>query len=176
MSQGLSVAKLLKKTLFAAALVLFFLALGAQSTQAKDLANRLGLGYKNQFSEDLPSIAAQYYPSSELGVSASLGVDTADENSKFGFMVRLNKIVFMEDNHHFYMGAGAGLLSAENAAGQNESGFELAGFAGCEFFLTGLDSLGFSFETGAAVTSVSSGTRFRTMADSPVRAGMFFYF
>ncbi len=160
---------------FVGGMVLAVLVVG-ELAQAKELANRLGLGYKNQFSEDLPSIAAQYYPSSELGISASLGVDTADENSKFGFMVRLNKIVFLEDNLNFYMGAGAGLLSAENAAGQNESGFELAGFAGCEFFFTGLDSLGFSFETGAAVTSVSSGTRFRTMADSPVRAGMFFYF
>lgn len=143
---------------------------------AKDLTSRLGIGYKNQFSAELPSIAAQYYPAADIGLSASLGVDTQDNDSKFGFMVRLYKIVFMEDNLNFYMGTGAGLLSTETAAGQNESGFELAGYAGCEFFFSGLESLGFSFETGAAITSVSSGVRFRTFGDSPIRAGMMFYF
>jgi hypothetical protein len=73
------------------------------------------------------------------------------------------------------MGAGAGLLSQETA-GRNESGFEVQAFTGVEFFLHGLENLGFSFETGIAITSMSSATRFRTFGDSPVRAGMTFYF
>jgi hypothetical protein len=73
------------------------------------------------------------------------------------------------------MGAGAGLLSTKVDT-RNESGFELMGFAGAEFFLTGLDSLGISFETGVGITSVSSGVTFRTIGDHPLRAGIIFYF
>ena len=74
------------------------------------------------------------------------------------------------------MGGGVGLISTEISAGNNESGFELNGFAGVEFFLAGLDSLGFSLETGVGIASVESQTRFRTIGDSPLRAGATFYF
>lgn len=157
-------------TAFAALLVF------TSAVQAKDLTNRLGIGYKNQFSAELPGISAQYYPTNDIGISGTLGVDTESNNSKFGFLVKLYKIIFQEDNLNFYMGAGGGLLSTEVAGGQNESGFELMGYAGCEFFFAGLDSLGFSFETGAGITSVSSGVRFRTFGDHPLRAGITFYF
>jgi len=142
---------------------------------AKDLTNRLGIGYKNQFSTDLPGIALQYYPGTDLGLSATLGVDTEKNNSKFGFMVKLLRIIFQEDNLNFYMGAGAGILSQE-LNNTNESGFELMGFGGAEFFFAGLENLGFSFEAGTAITSISSGVRFRTFGDHPLRAGITFYF
>lgn len=145
------------------------------SLQAKDLTSRLGVGYSNQFSEDLPSLSVRYHPSQNLGITAALGVDTQKDQSKFGFMARIYKILFHEDNMHFYMGSGAGLLSREQN-GQNDSGFELTGFAGGEFFFTGLDSLGFSFEMGVGVTSISSEVRFRTIGESPFKAGITFYF
>lgn len=154
-------------------LSLFFL--GAISSQAKDLTNRLGVGYSDNFHVTLPSLAVRYYPNPQLGVSASLGVDTKENDSKFGFMARIYRIIFMEDNLNFYMGAGAGLISQETQA-SNNSGFELAGFAGAEFFFTGLDSLGFTFEMGVAVSSVASETRFRTFGDHPIKGGIIFYF
>ncbi|MCB9026410.1 MAG: organic solvent tolerance protein [Bdellovibrionaceae bacterium] len=151
------------------------------NVQAKDLTNRLGVGYANQFSEDMPSLAVRYYPNPQLGLTAALGVDTGDDGtaapSKFGFMVRIFKIIFIEDNMNFYMGTGAGLLSREDlSTKETDSGFELTGFAGGEFFFPGLDSLGFSFETGVGVTSISSDVRFRTIGDHPLRAGITFYF
>lgn len=156
------------------AVLLSVLAVAPQAL-AKDLSNRLGIGYKNQFGADVPGVAVQYYPGSDLALSAVLGVDTQATQSRFGFMAKLHKIVFQEDNLNFYMGAGAGLLSQETA-GRTDSGFELMGFGGSEFFLPGLENLGFSFEMGVAVTSLSNGVRFRTFGDSPVRAGMIFYF
>lgn len=144
-------------------------------TEAKDLSNRLGMGYKNQSSVELPSIAVQYWPGPDLGFSGSIGIDTQSSSSKFGAMLKLYRVVFPEDNLNFYVGAGAGLLSTETS-GQNQSGFELMGFAGVEFFLPGLENVGFSFEAGTAITSISSGTRFRTFGDSPLRAGATFYF
>ncbi len=153
----------------------FLLILVPPSAMAKDLSNRLGLGFKNQSSTELPGIAVQYWPGADLGLSASLGIDTQTNNSKFGAMLKLYRIIFPEDNLNFYLGAGAGILSIETA-GNNESGFELLGFAGFEAFLAGLENVGFNFEFGTAITSISSGTRFRTLGDSPVRAGVTFYF
>lgn len=153
---------------------LVVLAFGMEA-QAKDMTSRLGVGYRNQFVTDLSGLALQYYPNSEMGLTGVIGIDTQKNASRFGIMVKLQRIVFHEDNLHFYMGAGAGTLSTE-IAGTNESGFELQGFAGCEFFLPGLENLGLTFETGVGVTSLSSNVRFRTFGDSPLRAGMTFYF
>jgi hypothetical protein len=158
-----------------AALVLAAMVLSSAPAQAKDLSNRLGIGYINQFASETPALAVQYYPGLDLGLSAALAVDTQRDNSSFGFMAKLYRIVFHEDNLNFYMGAGVGLVSQE-LPGQNESGFELMGFAGSEFFFTGLENLGFRFETGVGVTSLSSGVRFRTFGDHPLRAGIIFYF
>ena len=149
----------------------------ALPASAKDLTSRLGIGMSNQFSVDLPSIAVRYYPQPTYGLSAALGIDTEEDNSRFGFNTKYYKIIFVEDNLNFYMGGQLGLVSVEdNVSGDTESGFELGGFAGAEFFFTGLDSLGFSFEAGVGVSTLTSDVRFRTVADSPLRAGITFYF
>lgn len=158
-----------------AVLLMVFLISAVEPCGAKDLTNRLGVGFKNQFNDDLPGLALQYYPSSELGLSASLGIDTKKENSSFGALAKVYRVVFQEDNLNFYMGAGAGLISQETS-GRNESGFLMMAYTGCEFFLPGLENLGLSFEAGTAITSLSSSVRFRTYGDSPLRAGIIFYF
>ena len=152
-------------------LVLLFGSVG----MSKELANRLGIGYQNQFSVDVPAIAARYYPNPDLGVSAALGIDTESNTSKFGLMAKVFRIVFKEPNLNFYLGAGGGLISQE-IAGTASSGFELNGFAGVEFFMQGLESLGFIFEAGIGIASINSGVRFRTFGDHPINAGVVFYF
>ncbi len=155
-------------------LVLF--ALGS-SAHAKDLSTRLGIGYSNQFglNEDLPSIAMRYFPNGDYGIMGALGIDTQEDNSRFGAQFKILKLVFKEDNLNFYTGAGAGLVSREQN-NQNDSGFDLSGFVGAEFFLPGLENLGFSFEAGVGVTSIDNEVRFRTIGDHPLRAGIMFYF
>lgn len=147
---------------------------------SKELSHRLGLGFKNQFSNNLAGIAAQYYPNSDMFLTGILGIDTKKDDSKFGFMVRLNRIIFKEDNLNFYMGGGIGLISSEvydsSASKSTDSGFELIAIIGSEFFFQGLENLGFSFEAGIGVSSVKSGVRFRTIGDSVLRAGIMFYF
>jgi len=160
--------------------IMVALIFGAWSAQAKDLTNRLGLGYSDQFSSNqasgsLPGIAAQYYPNPLTGLSLALGVDTEKDNSRFGLLFKLYRIIFTEANMNFYMGGGGGLLSVENN-GDNNSGFELMGFVGVEYFFPGLESLGFSFEAGLGIRSDSDGARFRTIGDHPLRAGIIFYF
>jgi hypothetical protein len=147
----------------------------SSSADAKNLTNRLGVGMSNKFSFDMPSLAAQYYPNSEFGFTAALGVDTRKDNSLFGIQGGVRRMVFAESNLNFYMGGSMSIVSVETA-GNSESGFELNGVVGAEFFLSGLENLGFNFETGIGVASLKSGTRFRTLAYDPFHAGVIFYF
>jgi len=146
---------------------------------AKDLSTRLGVGIKNNNSVELPAIAAVYYPNSEVGLTASLGVDTQEDSSKFAFNAGLRRILFKENNMNFYYGGQVGLLNVETPTGtgtsDKESGFEMNVVFGAEFFFAGLDSLGFSFEGGVALSSLDE-TRFRTVGDHPLKAGLIFYF
>ena len=146
------------------------------SASAKDLSRRLGVGYSDQFGlrQSLPSLAARYYPNSEYGLMGAIGVDTEENNSRFGAQAKIVKLIFKEDNMNFYTGAGAGLVSQENF-GDNDSGFDLMGVLGGEFFLPGLESLGFTFEGGVGVVSADE-VRFRTLAEGPFSAGIIFYF
>lgn len=158
-------------------IVLFILLVPATTAHAVDLSSRLGIGYSNQFGldQDLPSLAVRYYPNGDYGLMGSLGVDTTKDNSRFGGSVKILKLIYKETNLNFYTGAGAGIVSRE-LNGSTDSGFDLSGFFGCEFFFAGLENLGWNFEAGVGVTSVSSEVRFRTIGDHPLKAGIFFYF
>ncbi|MBK9294188.1 MAG: organic solvent tolerance protein [Oligoflexia bacterium] len=154
-----------------------------QTAEAKDMTSRLGVGYSDSFSAaTMPSLAVKYYASQDFALSAALGIDTNSTNSSaggsnFGFGAKVYKTIFPEDNLNFYMGAGAALVTIGGTnGGASSSGFELNGFAGCELFFPGLDSVGINFQAGVGVTSVSSGVRFRTIGDTPFKAGMYFYF
>jgi hypothetical protein len=151
----------------------------------KDMTHRLGIGYSNDFAvTPMPSLAMKYYPSTDIAVSLALGIDTNTANSSsgqsnFGIGGKFYKTIFTETVLNFYMGAGVSLLSsgpASGGTGSTSSGFDIDGFGGAEFYLPGLDNLGFNFQFGAGVTSISSGVRFRTIGDTPLNAGIYFYF
>jgi hypothetical protein len=152
---------------------------------AKDMSNRLGIGYSDDFAiRPMPSIAMKYYPSSDTAVSAALGIDTNTTNSNsgnsvFGIGAKFYKTIFSETMMNFYMGAGISLLStgpSSGGSGSTSSGFDFDGFGGAEFYLPGLENLGINFQFGMGVTSISSGVRFRTIGDTPLNAGLYFYF
>jgi hypothetical protein len=145
------------------------------TVSAKELTNRLGVGVKqNSAINNLPELATVYYPTPDIGITGAIGIDTAKDASRFSFNGGIRRIIFKENQMNFYMGGRLGLVNIETA-GDKKSGFELSGLFGGEFFFTGLDSLGFTFEGGVGV--VSTGTvRFRTLGESPVSAGIIFYF
>ena len=93
--------------IFAALIVAF-----SSLAQAKDLTNRLGVGYSDQFSTNqasgsLPSIQAQYYPNPMTGLSVALGVDTEKDNSRFGLLFKLHRVIFTEAKPQFLYGWGS---------------------------------------------------------------------
>lgn len=154
-------------------ILLLFISFGSLA-QAKDLTSRLGVGIKNDNSFNLPSLATVYYPSPDLAVTGGLGIDTASGASEFGFDVGVRRLIFREEHMNFYFGGQVAIVNQE-ANGTKNSGFELNGIFGAEFFLPGLESLAFTFEGGLGVSSLNS-TRFRTIADDPFHAGIVFYF
>lgn len=146
----------------------------AGNVEAKELVNRLGVGVKKNTSLDLPELAAVYYSAPDIAIAGGLGIDTQKDASKFAFNAGVRRLVFKEDNMNFYMGGSLGIVNFETL-GKKESGFELNALFGGEFFLSGLDSLAFTFEGGVGVLSADS-VRFRTIADGPFNAGIIFYF
>jgi hypothetical protein len=156
-------------------LLISMLCLTTLTANAKELGSRLGVGFRNNYvTFTLPSVATVYYPNNETAVLGSLGLDTEENNSKFALMAGVRRIVFKEEMMNFYMGGNIAMITNE-VASTKDSGFELAALVGGEFFLNGLDSLAFNFESGVGVTNVKK-VRFKTMGDSFVSAGIVFYF
>ncbi len=152
-----------------------FLILFTTAAFAKDLNHRLGVGLKNNTSLSLPSVAGVYFPLSDIAFTAGLGVDTLKNYSKFQIHGGIRKVIFAETNLNFYAGGQLGLVSYENPFDGKQGGIEILSVFGAEFFLPGLENLGFTFEAGLGLASLAD-FRVRTVADDPVRAGILFYF
>lgn len=145
------------------------------SAQAKDLTHRLGIGYKNNTTLDLPSLAAVYYPTATMGLTGGVGVDTKKDYNSFQAMAGVRYIIYPETNLNFYGAGQFALVNFETPVDGKKNGVEVAGLFGVEFFLTGLENLGWTFEAGLSLATAGN-SRFRTVGDSPFRAGMIFYF
>ncbi len=163
-------------------LVSSLIILASQKAGAVDLTNRLGLGLSQQMGAvDLPMITAHYYPNPRFALSMALGIDTKKDDSKFGVLGKLRRVVFTENQMNFYMGGSAGYSTHEEfntttSRFEDKNNFEINAIIGGEFFFTGLDSLAFMFETGIGVITGDGGSRFRTIANHPFSAGIVFYF
>ncbi|AZZ37074.1 organic solvent tolerance protein [Bdellovibrio sp. qaytius] len=161
----------LHKKILAVAIVSLF----SSFVFAKEMPQRLGIGIKDNTSESLPSLAAIYHLNGLTAVTGGIGVDTKKDNSKFQLNVGVRHVIFHENQLHYYAGGQLGLVTFEDPTSGKENGFEANILMGVEFFLTGLENIGFSIEGGLGLSSVKD-TRIRTFADSPTRAGIIFYF
>lgn len=145
------------------------------ASQARDLQGRLGLGYNAQFSNyplpnGVPGISLKYAPSRDFALGLIAGVSTGKPgNSVVGG--KLFKNVFLETNLNFYFMGAFALLS-----GNNKSGYEGQVGAGAEFFIPGIESLGFSMEFGGSLTNISGTTLLKTIGFNFLNAGIHFYF
>ena len=156
--------------------VLAIAAVSPRSGLARDMQGRLGIGYNSQFVNSVvdsrvPGVSVKYGLTRDLAVEAIAGTRTATPtNTVTG--LKLFKNVFYETNLNFYLSLGGAIVSANRV-----SGAEFMGTLGAEFFIPGLESVGFSFETGGALHNLSnSSMSFRTVGASFIDAGMHFYF
>jgi hypothetical protein len=161
----------MKQLLFMVTLIL----LGSTGLQAKDMNHRLGVGPKIPFHTDLPAVAIHYFPNANYTITGALGINTESGYSQLGLQGGIRRILFEEQNMNFFVGGALGVISKE-FAGVNQSGFELMATGGGEFFFQGLENLGFNFEMGIGVASLKNSNRFFTVAATPWRAGLIFYF
>jgi len=156
----------------------FLLALSwmiAPAASARDMQGRLGLGYNSEFSNmqavnGVPGVSLKYGLTRDLAGEVVVGVSTASpSNSVTG--VKLFKNLFFETNLNFYFMLGGAILS-----GNSKSGAEFLGGFGAEFFIPGIESLGFSMETGGTFDNLSGSFVLKTLGVSFLNAGIHFYF
>jgi hypothetical protein len=139
------------------------------------MQGRLGLGYNSQFASSsaqngVPGVSLKYGLTRDIAAEGVVGVATTNPgNSVFG--IKFFKNLFFETNLNFYFMLGGGVLSAAN-----ESAAEFLGGFGAEFFIPGVESLGFSVETGASFNNLTGSFALRTMGVSFLNAGIHFYF
>ncbi len=147
----------------------------SSQVDAKDMMHRLGVGFKNNTSESIPSLAVAYYASKNYALTGGFGVDTKKNYSSLQMNAGLRRMIYFENNLNFYMGAQFGVINFETPADGKNTGVDFLAVGGVEFFFSGLENLGFSLETGVGVSTLKD-SRFRTVADDPLRAGILFYF
>lgn len=153
------------------------------SADAKDLRSRLGLGFHQELGS-MSALSVRYgfpaaKPTTNIQLEADVGLSlAAGSPTELYAGGRLLYTVVAEDNLNFYLGAGAGYatVAGTDADGDPTStGFvRIQPALGAEFFLFGLENLGFSIEWGANV-DLGAAWAVRTIGSSPA-AAVHYYF
>ncbi len=121
-----------------------------QSADAKDLRGRFGAGFNQQFGH-VSALSVRYaLPTASHAVNVQLegnfGLDTATEVSDTRYVFSGGRLLYgfvAEDNMTLFAAGGLGILT------QSESNtVRIQPSMGADFFLFGLDNLGFTVEWG----------------------------
>ncbi len=145
---------------------------------AADLRGRMGIGFSNQLANELPAISLKVQQSKTFALGGLLGFKSDEDNTLYGAGVRFYRIIFDEPQLNFYL---AGLLATQNfvdpKTDKTKSGYQVDGTLGTEFHITGLESIGFSFEFGISArnTDPEGGSSFQTLGDNFLKAAVHFY-
>lgn len=147
------------------------------SSFAADLRGRMGIGASNQLANEIPAISFKVQQSKTFALGGLVGFKSNEDNTLYGAGVKFYRIIFDEPQLNFYM---AGLVATQNYVDDKDkvkSGYQVDGTMGSEFHLSGLESIGFSFEFGLSVrnTDPKGGTTFQTLGDQFVKAAVHFY-
>lgn len=142
-----------------------------------DMRGRMGIGASNQLANEIPAISLKIQQSKTFAIGGLLGFKSDQNETLYGAGVKFYRIIFDEPQLNFYM---AGLLATENYLDENDktkTGYQIDGTLGTEFHLSGLESIGFSFEFGLSVRDADpeGGTSFETLGDQFVKAAVHFY-
>ena len=141
------------------------------SAAAKDLRGHLGVGFNTTLPHAAGLAVAYGLPTGdaaiEVGIEAIAALSIADGTRDVAFAGgRMTYALATEDNMNFYGAAGAGFVTE----GDNQN-IRLQPALGAQFFLFGLENLGFLAEWGLSIdlgesSSVSGGTG----------VGLYYYF
>jgi hypothetical protein len=153
----------------------FTVFLSSPAAFARDLQGRLGLGYNAEFanaytSGGVPGVSVKCGLTRDIAAELVVAVATTSPGNS-ATALKLFKNLFFEQNLNFYFMLGGGIVSANNL-----SGAEFIGGFGAEFFIPGVESLGFAMETGASFDNLSGSFALKTLGVSFLNAGIHFYF
>ena len=145
---------------------------------SKELLGRIGLGYNAQFANTnlingVPAISVKYGLAPRLMMEIIAGFYSGTGGSGVAAL-KMMQTMHSESYLNFYYLIGAGTVSANS-----KNGTEFIGGLGTEFFIPGIESVGFSFETGLSLESLTSPSGsfvLKTFGLSFINAGMHFYF
>jgi hypothetical protein len=164
--------------LISAGVVLLVSTLFPRTAEARELLGRTGLGYNSQFAASTqtngaPGISIKYglAPRSALEMIAGFYSGTGGTGVA---ALKYMQTIRSETYATFYFPLGFGYVSANH-----QSGVEILGGLGAEFFIPGVDNVGISFESGLSAESLTSGTGsfiVKTFGLSFIHAGMHYYF
>jgi hypothetical protein len=155
------------------ALCLLFLTPFTPSAQALEKTNRLGIGMTNQLKNEFPALSFKIQKSKTFALGGMLGLSTSDKEGGYGAGVKFYRNIFDEPQLNFYVSGMLGLLS-NKINGTGQSGFQVDLSLGSEFHLSGLNSIGFSFEFGVSANKKKDFV-FETIGNNFVVAGIHFY-
>lgn len=146
----------------------------------RELQGRLGLGFNTQFSNLSTSdpvglkrpagISMKYGFTRDIALEFIAGAALATPTNVL-VGAKFFKNIFYETHLNFYATAGGALLVVDGT-----TGFEFQGGVGVEFFIPGIDSLGFSTEVGISAGNPGGTLLVRTLGLSFLNAGIRFYF
>ena len=149
----------------------------AAPAHARNLHGRLGVGFNNQFANykalnSAPGFSLKYAMTRDVAVQLIVGLSTGTPTNSVT-AIKLYKNVFFENHMNFYFQLGGGLVN-----GNTYSGAELMTALGAEFFIPGVESVGFMFEAGVGMNNLNDTSSFviSTLGASFLEAGMHFYF
>jgi len=154
-----------------AALTTLILLLSARTADAKDLGNRIGVGFQSQLGA-VPALSARYglptaNPAVNVQVEADFGIATGDATQLFVGGRGLYGLV-VEDNMNLYGYVGAGWNDAgDGGAFRLQPGLEI------QAFLFGLENLGL---TGSFGVNLDLGEQSGVSTTGAVAAGLHYWF
>lgn len=155
-------------------IIFFSFLLFAQSALATDRRGRLGVGMSNQLKNDLPAIHFKIQKSASFAFAGLAAVSTRDIGGGHGFGLKVYRNLFDESQLTFYTSVLGALIKEKTATGDDE-GFQFDLTVGSEFSFAGLQSLGFSFETGVSFNKINSEFGIETVGYHFITAGILFY-
>lgn len=163
---------MIRSPLFRTALVALTLA-SPMVAQAKDLNGHVGIGAEQSFG-GMSALSLRFgfptgKPTLNIGVGVDAGVDAISGGATDYYAgARLYFGVVAEDNMNLYLGASAGYASIGGA-----NAIRVAPNIGAEFFLFGLENLGFLAEMAV---NVDIGASFQISTFGSPAVGFHYYF
>ena len=184
----------MKRVVPASVLFLAVLIFAATAAQAKDLANRVGLGYSGEISTNfvndpgigfsaLNGASVKYWINKDMGIQVVLGMNTWREKDKGKYDVageaKYLYNLIQEENMNFFVDGAFGAMGVGVDTGKdahNYAGFTLGAGGGFEWFFSGLPNLGFSAELGLKYTNVDRFSGFGSYGGAFTAFGIHYYF